>query len=305
LKAAARTVRFFAGLGGLVLLLVGAFALLVPWTHTWGANPEEVSRSLPGDELLDDPPVLWNHAVTIRAPMAEVWPWIAQLGDRRGGFYSYMFIENLIAGQRMYINANRIVPELQDPRPGTELIEGFLKVRDLERGRWLLAEAVPELGVGWTWVWFLSPADPEATRLHVRARIKPLGEMADAPAAVGFLIDVGGFVMERKMIAGIKLRAEGGIERGYIQPLEIAVWLLALAIGIAAGVRYMRIRAWWEPLAVAAAAVLTLLLFTFGQPPLWLRLLLAAALGAGMWRSWGGGGAPARGRLRSAAGPPG
>jgi hypothetical protein len=287
MKATTWILRFFAGLAGLVLLLIAAFALLVPWTHTWGATPEEVSRTLPGDELLDDPPVLWNHAVTIRAPTSEVWPWIAQLGDRRGGFYSYTFIENLIAGERMYVNANRIVPELQDPRPGTGLIEGFLAVRALEPGRWLLGDADPQLGVGWTWIWSLSEAGPESSRLHVRARIKPLGAMADAPAAIGFLIDVGGYVMERKMLSGIKLRAEGGVERALVQPLEIAVWLLALAIGIAAGVRYMQIHRWWEPLCVAAAAVLALVLFTFGQPPLWLRLLLAAALGLGLWRSWG------------------
>lgn len=287
MKANTRIIRFFAGLAGLIVLLMAAFALLVPWVHTWGATDEEVRRSLPGDELLDDPPVLWNHAVTVRAPVQKVWPWIAQLGDRRGGFYSYMFIENLIAGERMYVNANRVVAELQDPRPGTQLIEEFLRVRDVEPGRWLLGEAVPELGIGWTWIWTLSPAGTDSTRLHVRARIKPLGAMSEVPAAVGFLIDVGGFVMERKMITGIKLRAEGRVEGAYVQPLEIVVWLLALAVGITAGVRYMRVRAWWEPLAVALAAVLILLLFTFGQPPLWLRLLLDAGLLVGLWRTWG------------------
>jgi hypothetical protein len=126
-----RLLRFFAGLAGLILLLVAAFALIVPGVYTRGATEAETRKILPGDELLDHPAIPGDHGVTIRAPAEQVWPWIAQLGDRRGGFYSYMFIENLIAGGRMYVNANRINPELQDPRPGTPLIEGFLNVREV------------------------------------------------------------------------------------------------------------------------------------------------------------------------------
>jgi hypothetical protein len=59
-----------------------------------------------------DPVVLWDHALTIDAPPKAVWPWIAQLGDVRGGFYSYTFIENLFDRSHPYRNANRIIPEL-------------------------------------------------------------------------------------------------------------------------------------------------------------------------------------------------
>jgi hypothetical protein len=282
-----RLIRFFAGLGGLVLLVFACFALIIPRLHFTGATAAELRTPLPGDELLDRPSILWDHGLTVRAPAQRVWPWIAQLGDRRGGFYSYTFIENLVAGERMYVNASRILPEYQDPRPGTQLIEGFLKVRQVEPGRFLLGEAVPELGIGWTWIWAIEPEGAEATRLHVRTRIQPVGEIAEAPVALGFLIDTGGLVMQRKMLSGLRLRAEGRIERSFVQPLEIAAWFLALGLGVAAGVRYVRVRAWWKPLAVAVSAVLALFLFTFVQPPLWLRLLLDAALALGLWRSWG------------------
>jgi hypothetical protein len=96
---------------------------------------------------------------------------------------------------------------------------------------------VPELGIGWTWIWAIEPSGPRTTRLHVRTRIQPPGEMSGALGPLGFLIDVGGLVMQRKMTAGIKLRSEGRIERPFVQPLEIVAWFLAFGVGVVAGVR--------------------------------------------------------------------
>jgi hypothetical protein len=282
----AKLIRLFAALAGLTVFLVAAFSIIIPWIPTWGATEEEFARTLPGDELLSDPAVIMTHGISIQVPPDRIWPWIAQIGDVRGAFYSYTFIENLIAGERMYVNADRIISELQNPRVGDQLIEGgMLDVYALEEGSWLLGSADPEFPMGWTWIWALFPEGPDRTRLICRLRIQPPGEL-DGNALAGFVLTTGSFVMERKMMQGIKDRAEGRIEAPYVQPLEIAVWLLAFVAGIFAAVLYMRRRRWWQPLVVGIASVLALLWFTFGQPVIWLRILVDLVIFGGLYWAW-------------------
>ena len=90
------TIRLVFGLLLVALLVVGLFTLTLRAIPTWGATADEVARPLPGDELTTQPTLLWTNAITIAAPPEKVWSWIAQLGDTRGGFYSYTFIENRI-----------------------------------------------------------------------------------------------------------------------------------------------------------------------------------------------------------------
>ena len=134
MSARTKLLRFLAGLVLLVGLLAFAFALLPGWIHTWGATDEEIARTMPGDEFLDSPTLTWTHGITIRAHPSEVWPWIAQIGDERAGFYSYTFIENLIAQEDLYENANRIISEFQNPQPGQGLILDYLTVHSVEPG---------------------------------------------------------------------------------------------------------------------------------------------------------------------------
>jgi len=77
--------------------------------RSWRATPAETKRALPGDELVPEPRIQITHAVTIAAPVERVWPWLAQIGQDRGGFYSYEWLENL-AGCEMR-NADRVHPE--------------------------------------------------------------------------------------------------------------------------------------------------------------------------------------------------
>lgn len=91
--------RLWVGAVVLVVLLVGEFNLILPVMHTWGAAEAEVEAVYPGDEILQAPILNWTHAATVQAPAETVWPWIAQLGDTQGAFYSFMFIENLFVGE--------------------------------------------------------------------------------------------------------------------------------------------------------------------------------------------------------------
>jgi hypothetical protein len=178
---------------------VAAYALKVrPWLLGWGATAEERRRPLPGDDLVPDPGVQTTRAITIEAPADEVWPWLAQIGQDRGGFYSYEWLENL-AGCRMR-NAERIHPEWQDREVGETVLlhpAGGLRVTRFEPPRVFALE-------NWG-CWVVEPDDGGRTRLLVR------GRTSRTPALLAYsvlLLEIPHFIMERKMLLGIKARAE-------------------------------------------------------------------------------------------------
>ncbi len=75
-----------AAAGGLVL----AYPRVIrPWQERWGATDDEAPRSLPGDDVLPPASAETTQAITIQAPRDAIWPWLAQLGQGRGGLYSY------------------------------------------------------------------------------------------------------------------------------------------------------------------------------------------------------------------------
>jgi hypothetical protein len=114
-----------------------AYLLARPWHLSWGATDQEFGDPLPGDELIANPDITATRAITIRASADQVWPWIAQLGQGRGGFYD--FLENLVGAD--IHSADRIVPELQDIEVGDEVLLGpkfGYDIALLERGRSLV-----------------------------------------------------------------------------------------------------------------------------------------------------------------------
>jgi len=169
------------------------------WMARWGASEADLRRPLPGDELVPDPASESTRAVTIDAPPEAVWPWVAQLGQDRGGFYSYRWLENL-AGCRMP-DAHEIHPEWQGRVVGETVLLHPLKglpVAAFEPGHALVLEG---------WGAFVVQPAPEpggGTRLLARGRV-PHGLGAWIGA---LLVDVPHFVMERRMLLGIKARAE-------------------------------------------------------------------------------------------------
>ena len=285
-------IRLVCGLLLIALLVAGLFTLTLRAIPSWGATADEVTRALPGDELTTQPTVLWTNAITIDASPEEVWPWIAQLGDTRGGFYSYTFIENRIGALTgakdynvVYVNAGAIHPDWQQPQVGEQIIQDSLKIRDVVPGQYLLADSITPVPFLWVWGWFLEPANGGAqTRLVVRFAIEvPATEPANP--VMGFMMNVGGFVMQQNMLQSIKLRAEGGSEPAWLELVEIALWFTALFCGLVAALLYLFQRAWLRPLVVATMAVVILFLLTFVQPSLWVRFVLDLALVAGVVQS--------------------
>ena len=173
---------------------------------SWGASAQEVAREMPGDELIADPDMLATRAITINAPPRAIWPWLVQMGSGRGGAYTYDWIENLF-GLDMK-STDEILVEHQTLEVGDLLPIGAkgpaMRVEVLDRERFL----VFRLGDGnWVWIFGLYPEN-SATRLVSRNRI--LVPEASIPRRLFNLaiMEPGSLVMERKMLLGIKERAE-------------------------------------------------------------------------------------------------
>lgn len=285
MKLRERALRAVVGLLVVALIVYLGITLVGQVIPTWGATPNQVVRTLPGDALYTNPAVNWTHAITINAPAASVWQWIAQIGERRGGFYSYTFIENRMGNGDVYHNADHIVPEWQNPTPGIAIIGGSspLKVAQVEPGKWMLASSTGEMG--WSWVWYLEPINANQTRLLVRMKLQPAG-MTSSPG-LDTAIGLGAFVMEQAMLQGIQARAEGNIPPAYSETLEISVWLLALAAGLIAAIFFVTYKEWKLPLAIGVLTIPVLFFFTFWQPPIWSRVGLDLVLWAGLvWFVW-------------------
>lgn len=214
---------FLVGGTQIVLALLTA-PVLRRWYNHWGATPDEQERSLPGDDLVPDPKLGYTRAVTIDASASDVWAWLVQFGQGKGGFYSFDALENVV-GCRIH-SVDRILPEHQSLARGDLIRSGptekypSWEVLDVAPAHHLVlmgadpdtmeappvVETVPEKDyVGTTWQWFLDRAGGGgSTRLVVRQRLT----YSPNQALLWHLVEPFNFVMERQMMLGLKRRAE-------------------------------------------------------------------------------------------------
>jgi hypothetical protein len=210
-------------IGGGALAAVAVGLVGRPWYLRWGASHEECAKVLPGDELISQADLVATRAITVRTPREQLWPWIAQMGQGRGGLYSYDFLENLV-GCDMH-SADSVMPEWQDVAPGDPFRlhpEVALEVVAVEPKRALVIRGGVPVGdaappYDFTWAFVLEDPEPGqapsgattpfgATRLLVRERY---GYTRRWAALLVEPVEAVSFVMSRKMLRGIKERAEG------------------------------------------------------------------------------------------------
>lgn len=197
----------------LFLLYVALVLALRPWNVQWGTSEAERAMALPGDEFVPVAHYRIDHAITINAPTESVWPWLIQMGQDRGGFYSYTRLENAVGAK--ITNAGQIVPEWQTRRVG-ELVptvpENYLggifssrlgcKVLKIVPGQALVLE-------GWG-AFVVLPTTDNKTRVLIRTRGEAAPSLAgvlEAPFRL-LVYEPAHFIMERGMLLGIKHRAE-------------------------------------------------------------------------------------------------
>jgi hypothetical protein len=192
--------------------------------RNWGATWDERAQQLPGDELIEYAASVYTRAITIHAPPDEVWRWVVQIGQDRGGWYSYEGMENLF-GLDIH-NTDEIRSEWQRLSVGDEIRavpagalgmkEGYsFRVAIVEPGHALvLRQAPPEHPWNATWAFVLEPDGLGGTRLLVRGRSARQAGLAGAVAHYGGeLFDPVTFVMTRRMLLGIRSRAEAAHQR--------------------------------------------------------------------------------------------
>jgi hypothetical protein len=175
------------------------------WHTRWGASDDEVAAPMPGDELVPRCQISWTRAITIDAPPGAVWPWLAQAGFGKAGFYSNDLLDNAA-----HPSAERVLPEFQRVRVGNWVPmfsrvdnSTAFKVQGFQPGRFLLW-AKP----GSTWAWTLTPLPGGRTRLVTRIRQRYDWQAPGAAVLTLVLMELADFPMMRRMLKGIKERAE-------------------------------------------------------------------------------------------------
>ncbi len=183
------------------------------WHLKWGTTSGEAIESLPGDEILPDAQYRSTRAITIDAPPESVWPWLVQAGCRRAGFYSNDLLDHLgepsartILSEFQHLKVGQWVPMSPTSTPSDRTA---FRVHSFEVETWLLWSKPDS-----TWVWQLTPTDRNGTRLVTRIHAvyawrRPLTALMGV-----ILMEFGDFAMQRRMLRGIKSRAESLVSDG-------------------------------------------------------------------------------------------
>jgi hypothetical protein len=195
---------------GLILVTL-YFAFIRDLQMNWGATGEEIRGAMMADELLEDPEMNATRAIEINARPEEVWPWVVQIGYKRGGFYGFDNLDN--GGHR---SSDTVLLQYQDLQVGDSIPGGeykgrtfnILKVVGMDPGRemaWVFLEGTPWGGA--TWSWKVYSIDDGKSRLVSRLRQKySLDSFQEV--VQWSMIDAIEILMMRTTLRGIKMRAE-------------------------------------------------------------------------------------------------
>jgi len=255
---------------GIIAVFIAVYlSTLHPWMNHWGATDAEMNTPLPGDGQETGAVTTSTRAVTVHAPAGEVWKWVVQLGQERAGFYSNDWLENLVLSD--IHNSAEIRPEWQSRQQGGRVYgaggavyrqSSFWTIKVYEEGRVL-------------YLWgpiVVLPVDDTTTRLLVRTYAVPTPEPAQTITKLTY--DWMHFVMERGMLLGIKVRAEGTLGANRMLTLVANSGWIVATLGLATVLFSSRRGRWWGLLPLAYA--IAIMIFT---SDLW------AAMAGFLW--WG------------------
>jgi len=260
-----------------------------PWYIRWGATDAELQSGLPGDEL-GFPGRNETRAIAIAAPSAQVFSWLAQLGQDRAGFYSYELLEDLVGCEMPRIE--HLDPELQHWSPGDKLWiyppdklggMGYARLLSYEPGRALVFGTnvptdLPQAGPSGTWSFVVHPTSKDSSRLIVR------GTGGPTPSLLGMafnrtVFEPLHFAMERRMLVGIRDLAEGRAPPTRLYDATLLVlWTLTFVTFISSAVAVLLVTRWRRQLFVLVAAGVVFQVLTLLQPPLPIALLCTLGL---------------------------
>jgi hypothetical protein len=281
-----------ARIGALLACLAGLlavyFGLARPWFRRWGATEVEVQMSLPGDEIVPAARSRETRAITIAAPAAQVWPWLTQLGQDRGGFYSYQRLENLVGCEMPEVRV--LDPRLQHWALGDKLWMypprkaggvGYAVLAAFVPGR-ALGFATRQMGkptsasADGSWAFVVDPIDARSSRLVFRGRA--LGDVRPMTAAFNVAVfEPVHFAMERRTMEGIKMLAEGRAPSVLRDDIQVALWVVLFVGFVVSGVLVVAGQGVSQHLATFIGCGLLFQFLTLVQPSPIIGLVLVAA----------------------------
>jgi len=217
--------KFLDGIGGAALMGVH---ILLPFLHKWrvrwGATDEELGRAWLGDDLVPRTRGGFTHAITIRAPASQVYPWVAQIGQNKGGFYSYEFLENLV-GCNIH-NTDRLLPGCEEVKTG-ELLwlhpKAGVPIERIEAGHGFVMHgllntstgetissvaAMPASFVNVSWLFYVYDIGGGYTRFVSRWRLDYPPGFKNELMFGRWLLEPVAAVMDIKMLRGVRKRAQ-------------------------------------------------------------------------------------------------
>ncbi|MES2211538.1 MAG: hypothetical protein V4490_00110 [Pseudomonadota bacterium] len=210
----------------MILLQLSIYNLLLkPIITTWGASEKEVSMPMVGDEK--SLTITSTRAILIDAPKSDVWKWLMQLGADRNGFYSYPFIEKSMGYKNR--NLNLIKPEFNDLKVG-DVVRGSIDEKSsiIPYNFRVIYCKSDEAFVLDNWGTFLlEKINDQQTRLVIRTQERKSSNLL-VKAAQYITIPLH-FIMERRMLIGIKARAEVG-EGTQLSEIEDEFWFSGIAL---------------------------------------------------------------------------
>ena len=262
----------------MALATVGYLLIYRPLQLRWGATHEEVMRAMPGDEIQQAPIFNATRAITIDAPPEAIWPWLMQIGYRRGGWYGYDRIDN-----DGIPSTTQVLPEWQHLKVG-DTVPVWRKldfpVVAVATNQFLViasANKHDSMALG------LYPVDPSHTRLVWRIHLGPYTWTSPFIAAQLFT-DVADFVAVRQNLRGIKARAEGKRpESERIVYTELLLWVSCFVVFITAEVILLVTKGLLRPLMAVVGSGLMTAWLVLVQPPLWITLIGTLASLAFLW----------------------
>lgn len=207
-----------AGMWSTVALLVpiAAAHAVLPWYTRRGTREDEQDTPLPGDDLVPDPKTGYTMAISIHAAPSAIWPWLVQIGQGRGGFYTHEWVENLLGADIR--NANRLVSEWQQLEVGEQVRltpdpyfgqpGQFMTVAELQPERALVFRQTLPNGSLASWAFLLVPEDTGTTRVLMRRR-------GGDPTLFDRVMAPGYAFMDRGVLHGLRRRAQG---RALLEP---------------------------------------------------------------------------------------
>ena len=269
-------------------LLAVYFGVSRPWFRRWGATDTEVQMTLPGDELVPGARGQETRAITVAAPARQVWPWLTQIGQDRGGFYSYRMLENLVGCEMP--DVEYLDPRLQQWKPGDKLWmypprkaggAGFATLAAFEPGR-AMGFVTRQIGTPVTapadgsWTFVVQPIDETSSRLLFRGRAAG-GLRSFAAVFEVAVFEPVHFAMERRTMEGIKTLAEGGRPSEVSDGIQVALWASLFVAFVVSGVLVLAGRGVGEHLLTFTGAGLLFQLLTLVQPSPVIGLALLVA----------------------------